>query len=102
VVRERHEEIVRRDRVVSERREANAVLVPKANVHHGPRGSAQLVHRESERHAGSVLRRDRVEKDLRVHHGPRGSAQLVHRESERHAAAEAEVLNRLNSRRKLQ
>jgi hypothetical protein len=68
VDREHHEASVRKDRVVSERREANAVPVHKASVHHGPRGSVRLVHRESERHA----------------------------------AAEPEVLNRLNSRRKLQ
>jgi hypothetical protein len=78
-----------KDRVESERREANVRRVHKASV--------RLGHRENAPRAGSA-HRDKVVKDLRVRHGHRESVRRGHRENAHHAAAELGVLSRQNSR----
>jgi hypothetical protein len=86
-----------KDRVESERREANAERVHKASVRHDHRESVRHDHRGSAPREGSA-HRDKVVKDLRVRHDHRGSVPRVHRESAHHAAAELGVLSRHNSR----
>jgi hypothetical protein len=96
----RHEGIVHRDRVESERREEIDHRVHKGTVHHGPREIDHRAPRANARHEG-IVHRDRVVKDHHVHHGPREIDHRAPRANAHHAAAGLGVLNRLNSRRNL-
>jgi hypothetical protein len=96
----RHEGIVHRDRVESERREEIVHRVHKGTVHHGPREIVRRAPRANAHHEGSA-HRDRVVKDRHVHHGPREIVRRAPRANAHHEAAGPGVLNRLNSRRNL-